>query len=71
MFVITKEKKKLNILDATADIVAIAISERSIKPLAGIFRKGYYGSRLNLKGSYLDSMKYRQRERRYKQYTIT
>lgn len=70
MFVMTKNKKKVGLIDAVSEIVAMSIRDRSMKPMAGLVRKGRYGTRLTLEGRYLDCIRDRERVKKFKVYTI-
>ena len=70
MFVITKNRTKVRMIDAINEIVSESISERSIRSLAKIFRRGRYGKRLVLEGRYLDYMRDREKEKRCRMYKV-
>ena len=63
MFIVEKRQKSVT-LDSIADLIAESICNRSLKPMTLLFRKGRYGSRGHLTGSYVDYRKYLGRKER-------
>lgn len=57
MFVILR-KRKVNKFDAVRECVSASVRLRSVKPLTWLFKKGRYGTRRQLEGTFFDYMKF-------------
>ncbi len=70
MFSVIRRKKRIGFIDEIKELTTMCINQRSLRPIMNAFRRGRYGSRMNLDGTYLGYMRYEDRKRRHTMFNV-